>query len=131
MPDSGGCPSLCCRLNPPDRRALGESFGQALSRLLMERDISQYRLCQLTGLGADTVCRLVHDIRSPTEVQALRICLGLNLDNKDANRLLEAADFYPLPDPGHYRPTGRPGWPRGKPRVHVGIPSITQPGKGR
>jgi transcriptional regulator with XRE-family HTH domain len=96
----------------------------------MERGISQYRLCQLTGLGADTVCRLVHDIRTPTESQALRICLGLGLDNKDANRLLEAADFYPLPDLGHYRPTGRLGWPSGESRVHVGTASITAPGAG-
>jgi transcriptional regulator with XRE-family HTH domain len=107
------------------------TFGQVLSSLLQRLGLSQYRLCQLTGLGADTVCRLINDVRGPTEAQALRICLGLGLRGGEANRLLEAGDFYPLPDHTLRRPTGKTGWGVRNAGQHLGDTSITRAGNGR
>jgi hypothetical protein len=92
-----GCESPCCRLDPPTPRDLLRTFGQTLTHILIGLQISQHRLSQLTGLGADTVSRLVNDVRPATELQVLRICLGLRLPTNQANRLLEAGNFYPIP----------------------------------
>lgn len=119
--------SRCCPLARPAPVPLNESFGQFLARLLRERGISQYRLCQLTGLGADTVCRLVNDIRNPTEAQVLRICLGLHLATEATNRLLEAADLYPMPEETRGRASGKTGWSNSGHDPTVGIASITRP----
>lgn len=109
---AGGCRAPCCSARSKrDARFLAASFGDILAMVMAGKGVSQYRLCQLTGLGADTVCRLVNDIRRPTEAQVLRIALGLRLDLQQTNRLLEAADFYPLPQPPNHAPTGRRGWP--------------------
>ena len=124
------CTAPCCRLNQPTARTFELTFGQALSRILAARQITQYRLCQVTGLGADTVCRLVNDVREPTESQVLRIAAGLQLGISEVNRLLEAADFYPIPEPAPYQPTGRNGWPAAA-RADVDALSVTGPQRAR
>jgi len=93
------CAASCCRMNPRLTHRIDESFGEALSDILVAHGVTQYRLCQLTGLGGDVICRLVHDVRPPTEAQALRICLSLALGVSESNRLLEAGNLFPVPTP--------------------------------
>lgn len=117
------CLSPCCRLNSVSRYAENRTFGQELSLLLDNIRLSQYALSKLTGLGPDTICKLVHDTRRPTEVQALRICLALTLSPRLANRLLEAANFYPISEPQRRTAPGT--------KAPIGNRSITRPADGR
>src|SRR3972149_6023537 len=97
-----------------------DGFDGLLRRFVGQPDLSQHRLAQLSGLGTDTISRLVNGMRNPTEAQVLRIGAALLLRENDVeimNLLLEAANFYPLPVPGQDvppresdRPTNRRGW---------------------
>jgi transcriptional regulator with XRE-family HTH domain len=88
------------------------AFAVKLQHLLAVLGISQYRLVQLSGLGADTICRLAQGTRNPTETQVLRIGIALGMNRDQISVLLDIAGFYPFPPLGDYRPTGMKGWPR-------------------
>ncbi|MDI6872039.1 MAG: helix-turn-helix domain-containing protein [Bacillota bacterium] len=86
-------------------------FSHILTAVMGELGLTQYRLVQLSGLGADTICRLAQGTRNPTETQVLRIGIALGMNRAQISILLDIAGFYPFPPLGDYRPTGMKGWP--------------------
>ena len=98
------------RPSPPS--TLDATFADILKVIMGRKGLTQYRLVQLSGLGADTICRLAQGTRNPTETQVLRIGIALELNRNQIGVLLDIAGFYPFPPLGDYRPTGAQGWPK-------------------
>lgn len=72
-------------------------FGVVLLDMLDRKGLSCYELGEASGLGADTISKLVNGHRPPTERHILRLIPPLLMaedDIESANRLLTVADVY-------------------------------------
>jgi len=72
-------------------------FGALLLELLDRKGLSCYEIGEASGLGADTISKLVNGHRPPTERHILRLIPPLLMTDDDiesANRLLTIGDVY-------------------------------------